>query len=58
MKRHVQSVHFPQKLDCPKPKCTRKGSQGFPRKDHLIEHLRGYHGVEICKKSGERKTQS
>jgi len=36
-------------------KCTRKGpgkKGGFTRRDHLIEHLRSYHGVNVPKKRG------
>ena len=53
LERHQTCVHKKNgpKLDCPKRKCARKGTQGFSRKDHLTEHLRHYHHEEIPKRS-------
>jgi hypothetical protein len=31
--------------------CPRKAKNGFPRRDHLIEHLRSYHHMDIPKRS-------
>jgi hypothetical protein len=50
--RHYKSQHDITWLDCPWPKCLRKGTQGFPRKDHLTEHQRGYHQEPIPKRIG------
>ncbi|KAI4171893.1 MAG: hypothetical protein LQ343_003970 [Gyalolechia ehrenbergii] len=53
--RHMKT-HFPnaiQKLDCPKGAqgsfCRRVGEKGFTRKDHLDEHLRKVHLVDLPK---------
>jgi hypothetical protein len=36
--------------ECDAPRCSRKGSHGFTRKDHLTEHLRNYHHRSIPKR--------
>ncbi|KAL8717536.1 MAG: hypothetical protein Q9225_005229 [Loekoesia sp. 1 TL-2023] len=53
--RHMKT-HFPpsvDKLDCPKGAqgsfCKRVGDKGFTRKDHLEEHLRKVHLVDLPK---------
>jgi hypothetical protein len=51
VKRHQTSVHFPVLEDCPMEHCPRKGKNGFPRKDHLTEHLRSYHHMDIPKRA-------
>lgn len=51
VKRHQASVHFPVLTDCPMVSCPRKAKNGFPRRDHLIEHLRSYHHMDIPKRS-------
>jgi len=48
--RHRKSIHEKQYIDCPKRLCSRKGINGFTRNDHLVEHLRGYHGESISKR--------
>lgn len=48
--RHYSSQHNPKYIDCPRQKCSRKGRQGFTRKDHLVEHLRGFHMEAIAKR--------
>ncbi|RMJ23621.1 C2H2 finger domain protein [Aspergillus sp. HF37] len=58
LKRHESSVHFPVKQDCPVGDCLRKDDNGFPRRDHLIEHLRSYHHWDVpkrrvCKRAGK-----
>lgn len=50
LKRHESSVHFPVRQDCPVHDCLRKHGNGFPRRDHLIEHLRSYHHWNVPKK--------
>ena len=47
LKRHKESVHSSPTIDCLWPRCSRRGSQGFCRKDHRDEHIRGYHGGEL-----------
>jgi len=51
LSRHYNSVHLrpTSMVDCPKHRCTRKGTNGFPRLDHLKEHLRQYHGDSLPK---------
>ena len=46
----VSSRHAKQFIDCPRPRCTRKGENGFIQEDQLKEHLRGYHGDHIPKR--------
>ncbi|OAP58590.1 hypothetical protein AYL99_07680 [Fonsecaea erecta] len=48
--RHYRSRHDIKYIDCPKRNCERKGSQGFTRRDHLTEHLRGFHMEKIAKR--------
>jgi hypothetical protein len=50
LQRHLSTTHNPQYFDCPKARCGRKGVNGFSRRDHLTEHLRGYHKEEILKR--------
>lgn len=56
LNRHYTTVHFPDpaRLDCPKPRCSRKGDQGFTRQDHLTEHLRQYHGDQLPKRTSSK----
>ncbi|QKX54408.1 uncharacterized protein TRUGW13939_01494 [Talaromyces rugulosus] len=51
VKRHKTSVHNPNHIDCPVPDCGRKGNSGFPRQDHLTEHLRSLHNWDIPKRA-------
>ncbi|PGG97331.1 hypothetical protein AJ80_09719 [Polytolypa hystricis UAMH7299] len=59
LNRHYTTVHFPDptRLDCPKPRCTRKGNEGFTRQDHLNEHLRQYHGDNIPKRTSSKSSR-
>ncbi|PGG97070.1 hypothetical protein AJ79_09343 [Helicocarpus griseus UAMH5409] len=59
LSRHYPTVHFPEsvRLDCPKPKCSRKGDQGFTRQDHLNEHLRQYHKEPVAKRRSSKSSQ-
>jgi len=53
LQRHEVCVHnigHLQKLSCPFNRCSRKGDNGFKRKDHLTEHLRHYHAKDIPKR--------
>ena len=50
LKRHVESTHEKKFLDCPFQRCERRGENGFTRKDHLTEHLRGYHREAMPKR--------
>ncbi|OGE49638.1 hypothetical protein PENARI_c020G00051 [Penicillium arizonense] len=52
LKRHQSSVHYPVFRNCPVDHCSRKGSNGFPRQDHLVEHLRSYHHMNVPKRGG------
>ncbi|KAB8261198.1 hypothetical protein BDV32DRAFT_121892 [Aspergillus pseudonomiae] len=55
LKRHESSVHNPVFQDCPVQGCIRKDSNGFPRRDHLIEHLRSYHHLDVPKRRAATK---
>jgi hypothetical protein len=51
--RHDRSMHQKCYIDCPRPRCARKGGDnGFTRKDHLTEHLRQYHGLTLPRRGG------
>lgn len=54
LQRHYDTVHRSDQttFDCPRPNCSRKGVNGFSRKDHMIEHLRMYHGQNVEKRVG------
>ncbi|EEH16946.1 hypothetical protein PABG_07033 [Paracoccidioides brasiliensis Pb03] len=59
LSRHYPTVHFPDsvRLNCPKPKCSRKGELGFTRQDHLNEHLRQYHKEPVAKRRSSKSSQ-
>ncbi|KAF2683113.1 hypothetical protein K458DRAFT_419328 [Lentithecium fluviatile CBS 122367] len=57
LQRHQSTVHgvgtpgYP----CTVQDCTRVGEKGFTRRDHLVEHLRNFHHIDIPKRRpGER----
>ncbi|PKX98116.1 C2H2-type zinc finger protein [Aspergillus novofumigatus IBT 16806] len=50
LKRHQTSVHYPVYQDCPVEHCPRKDRNGFPRRDHLMEHLRSSHHMDLPKR--------
>ncbi|KAM5490578.1 hypothetical protein MaudMau93_002382 [Microsporum audouinii] len=58
LSRHQKSIHFPTKMDCPKPHCNRKGFYGFTREDHLTEHLRQYHGENLAKRNSSKSKRA
>lgn len=49
--RHLTSTHKVKLVDCDVNNCSRKGDNGFARKDHLLEHKRGYHSMDLPKRS-------
>lgn len=55
LKRHQSSVHYPIFRNCPVEHCSRKGSNGFPRQDHLVEHLRSYHHLDVPKRGALKR---
>ncbi|KAH7130326.1 hypothetical protein B0J11DRAFT_249860 [Dendryphion nanum] len=58
LQRHQATVHKapgPPDYPCSVPECTRVGEKGFTRRDHLVEHLRNFHHIDIPKRRpGER----
>ncbi|KAJ5154394.1 uncharacterized protein N7500_009833 [Penicillium coprophilum] len=56
LKRHQSSVHYPVFRNCPVEHCSRKGSNGFPRQDHLVEHLRSYHHMDVPKRGSCKRS--
>ncbi|KAI2786548.1 hypothetical protein POX_g08934 [Penicillium oxalicum] len=56
LKRHSTSVHYPVFRNCPVEHCSRKGSNGFPRQDHLVEHLRSYHHLDVPKRRAVKRS--
>ncbi|DAA73797.1 TPA_exp: putative C2H2 finger domain protein [Trichophyton benhamiae CBS 112371] len=58
LSRHQKSIHFPTRMDCPKPRCNRKGFMGFTREDHLTEHLRQFHGEQLAKRTSSKSKRA
>ncbi|KAJ5594230.1 uncharacterized protein N7459_000438 [Penicillium hispanicum] len=56
LKRHQTSVHYPVFRNCPVEHCSRKGSNGFPRQDHLVEHMRSYHHLDVPKRRAFKRS--
>ncbi|KAF9728797.1 hypothetical protein PMIN06_006001 [Paraphaeosphaeria minitans] len=57
LQRHQSTVHGVGTPDfpCTVKDCTRVGDKGFTRRDHLVEHLRNFHHIDIPKRRpGER----
>ncbi|KAF2133846.1 hypothetical protein P153DRAFT_330404, partial [Dothidotthia symphoricarpi CBS 119687] len=57
LQRHQSTVHGDKKPDfpCHVSRCSRVGDKGFTRRDHLVEHLRNFHHIDVPKrKPGER----
>ena len=46
---HIQTVHFPIRYECPFKWCGRVGENAFTRKDHLRDHEREVHMMEVPK---------
>ncbi|KAL4926857.1 C2H2-type zinc finger protein [Aspergillus undulatus] len=57
LKRHQTTVHYPVFQNCPVPDCSRKDSNGFPRRDHLVEHLRSYHHMDVPKRRATKRVK-
>lgn len=57
LRRHQDSKHGRRRdFPCPVKNCERVGERAFARKDHLVEHLRQYHGVAVKKREpGQRR---
>lgn len=55
LSRHRRTVHFTVFQDCPVPDCSRKDIHGFQRRDHLVEHLREYHHMDVPKRRAARR---
>ncbi|KAI9777144.1 MAG: hypothetical protein M1835_005314 [Candelina submexicana] len=53
LQRHYDTCHVehPAVWDCTMPKCGRTGLNGFSRKDHMWEHLRQYHRVDVARRT-------
>jgi hypothetical protein len=57
LQRHQSTVHRvgTPGSPCTVQGCTRVGNKGFTRRDHLVEHLRNFHHIDVPKRrSGER----
>ncbi|KAE8838465.1 hypothetical protein PTNB73_03519 [Pyrenophora teres f. teres] len=57
LQRHQSTVHGmgTPEFPCSVPRCNRVGDKGFTRRDHLVEHLRNFHHIDIPKRRpGER----
>lgn len=53
--RLESSVHIPIRHDCPMKGCPLKDGNGFPRRDHLVEHLRSYHHWDVPKRRASKR---
>ena len=51
LKRHSK-MHCtrPELFDCPVPGCDRKGLNGFPRRDKMMDHKRQGHREDLFKR--------
>ncbi|KAL4741356.1 hypothetical protein BDV11DRAFT_72843 [Aspergillus similis] len=58
LKRHQTTVHYPVFKNCPVPDCSRKANNGFPRRDHLVEHLRSYHHMDVPKRRAAKRLRT
>ncbi|KAF1836486.1 hypothetical protein BDW02DRAFT_493376 [Decorospora gaudefroyi] len=57
LQRHQSTVHGvgTPEYPCTVAHCNRVGDKGFTRRDHLVEHLRNFHHMDIPKRRpGER----
>ena len=57
LQRHQSTVHGvgTPEFPCYVARCNRVGEKGFTRRDHLVEHLRNFHHIDIPRrKPGER----
>lgn len=57
LQRHQSTVHGvgTPEYPCHVARCNRVGEKGFTRRDHLVEHLRNFHHIDIPRrKPGER----
>ncbi|KAF2848405.1 hypothetical protein T440DRAFT_536629 [Plenodomus tracheiphilus IPT5] len=57
LQRHQSTVHGvgTPEYPCTVPRCNRIADKGFTRRDHLVEHLRNFHHMDIPKRRpGER----
>ncbi|KAH8723376.1 hypothetical protein GQ44DRAFT_620444 [Phaeosphaeriaceae sp. PMI808] len=57
LQRHQSTVHGvgAPEFPCTVPHCNRIADKGFTRRDHLVEHLRNFHHMDIPKRRpGER----
>lgn len=57
LKRHQTTIQEPVFRDCPMDGCSRKGRNGFVRKDHLVEHVRQFHGADIKKRKCSKRSK-
>ncbi|KAL4906663.1 hypothetical protein BDW74DRAFT_150924 [Aspergillus multicolor] len=58
LKRHQSTVHYPVFQNCPVPDCSRKDNNGFPRRDHLVEHLRSFHHMDVPKRRAAKRLRT
>ncbi|KKK17283.1 hypothetical protein AOCH_003914 [Aspergillus ochraceoroseus] len=58
LKRHQTTVHYPVFQNCPVAGCSRKDGNGFPRRDHLVEHLRSYHHMDVPKRRSAKRLKT
>jgi hypothetical protein len=59
LQRHELCIHDKDKtprIACKMNKCSRRGENGFLRRDHLTEHLRHFHSQDIPKRQ-KRQSQ-
>ncbi|KAF2236402.1 hypothetical protein EV356DRAFT_70038 [Viridothelium virens] len=61
LQRHLAHVHYPElqpRHDCIWPDCRRRGERGFARRDHMLEHVRNYHHIDLPRRTPGRTGSS
>jgi hypothetical protein len=60
LRRHIKTQHEADqhREDCPHKWCGRVGAHGFTRRDHMREHLREVHRMEIPYRSPRKNPTS
>ncbi|RFU34071.1 hypothetical protein B7463_g2321, partial [Scytalidium lignicola] len=57
LRRHYMTKHEANAARYPCPHCKKyKGSSSFKRKDHLVQHLQGYHNFKVSNAEGVGKS--
>jgi hypothetical protein len=59
LNRHLETYSPRPKASYPCPHCSKfSGMKAFTRRDHLTQHLRGYHNIEVSSDSDDPQSSS